>query len=195
MSLELWNTLATTGTFVVIAATAVAALVQLRHARSSNQIAALNELRNTHETPAFTAATQFILVDLPKAITDSAFRYQIGHRTARTGETQPNISKIELIGNFYEVMGTLVKTGLVERRLVLEIWSELIAITWEKLVPVTAILRRGGGDGVWENFEFLVVLAQDWLAATPHGTYPRGMRRLVVKDEWREADDQYRRRG
>ncbi|HYL26729.1 MAG TPA: hypothetical protein VEW74_02780, partial [Candidatus Nitrosotalea sp.] len=68
MSLELWNTIATTGTFLVIAATAIAALKQLRHANSSNQIAALNELRNTHETPAFTAATQYILVDLPKAI-------------------------------------------------------------------------------------------------------------------------------
>jgi hypothetical protein len=40
MSLELLNTFATLGTFVVIAGTAIAAIVQLRHARSSNQIAA-----------------------------------------------------------------------------------------------------------------------------------------------------------
>jgi hypothetical protein len=53
MSLELLNTFATFGTFVVITATAVAALVQLRHARSSNQIAALNELRKAQETPEF----------------------------------------------------------------------------------------------------------------------------------------------
>jgi hypothetical protein len=45
MSLEVVNTLATFGTFVVIAATAIAALVQLRHARSSNQIEALAEMR------------------------------------------------------------------------------------------------------------------------------------------------------
>jgi hypothetical protein len=51
MSFELVNTLATFGTFVVIAATAIAAVVQLRHARSSNQIAALNELRETMESP------------------------------------------------------------------------------------------------------------------------------------------------
>ena len=41
MSLQLVNTLATFGTFLVIAGTAIAALVQLRHARGSNQIAAL----------------------------------------------------------------------------------------------------------------------------------------------------------
>lgn len=36
MSLELVNTFATLGTFLVIAATATAAIVQLRHARGSN---------------------------------------------------------------------------------------------------------------------------------------------------------------
>ena len=51
MRLELVNTLATFGTFLVIAATAIAAVVQLRHARGSNHIAALNELRETTESP------------------------------------------------------------------------------------------------------------------------------------------------
>ena len=37
MSLELWATIASVGTFVVIAATAIAAFVQLRHVRRSNQ--------------------------------------------------------------------------------------------------------------------------------------------------------------
>ena len=44
MSLELVNTLATCATFVVIAATAIAAIVQLRQLRASNQIVAFNEL-------------------------------------------------------------------------------------------------------------------------------------------------------
>jgi hypothetical protein len=44
MSTELLNSIATLGTFVVIAATALAALVQLRHMRGSNQIAALSDL-------------------------------------------------------------------------------------------------------------------------------------------------------
>jgi len=51
MTLQLVNTIAMLGTFLVIGATAVAAIVQLRHARCSNHIAALNELRETIESP------------------------------------------------------------------------------------------------------------------------------------------------
>ncbi|MBV8282486.1 MAG: hypothetical protein JO347_10555, partial [Candidatus Eremiobacteraeota bacterium] len=45
MSLELWSTIAAVGTFVVITATAIAAVIQLRHMRSSNQITILNDFR------------------------------------------------------------------------------------------------------------------------------------------------------
>ncbi len=64
MSLELANTLATFGRFLVIAATAIAAIVQLRHARSSNHIAALNELRETMESADFQAALRFVTAEL-----------------------------------------------------------------------------------------------------------------------------------
>jgi hypothetical protein len=191
MSLELVNTLATLGTFLVISATAIAAIVQLRHARSSNQIAAINELRETYQTADFEAARQFILVDLTKALKDPVFRYQLANRSASTDEWRPAIAKLTGVGNFYESMGVLEKAGLVDETLALEIWSGLIAITWEMLAPVTAILRRGGGSGIWENFEQLTVLAQDWIAAHPEGTYPSGVRRIDLKDEWLEADVQY----
>jgi hypothetical protein len=41
MNFEAWNTAAAVGTFVVIAASAIAALVQLRHLRTSNQLSGL----------------------------------------------------------------------------------------------------------------------------------------------------------
>ena len=37
----------------------------------------------------------------------------------------------------------------------------------------------------------LPALAQDWIAAHPKGTYPAGVRRIDLKDEWLEADKQY----
>jgi hypothetical protein len=73
MSLELINTFFTFGTFVVIAATAIAAVVQLRHARSSNHIAALNELRETTEVPEFQAALYFVQGELSAKLQDPAF--------------------------------------------------------------------------------------------------------------------------
>ena len=190
MTLELVNTFATLGTFVVIAATAIAAIVQLRHARSGNQIAALNELRESYERTAFVEAQHFLLVELADRMKDAEFRYQVGSRAARSGAFQPDIAKLQMIGNFYEVTGLLVKTGIIERRLVLEIWSGLVLLAWNKLAPATAILRRSD-RGIWENFEYLAVLAQDWVAAHPRGNYPAGMRRIDLDDEWLEGDRQH----
>jgi hypothetical protein len=190
MSFELVNTLATFGTFVVIAATAIAAIVQLRHARSSNQIAALNELRETREKPEFIAAQHFVQSDLSGSLRDAAFRYQIDAPAARTDETRPLIAKVNTIGNFYEGIGQFVKTGLVDRDLVLESWCDVIIGTWDRLAPVAAIYRRRD-NATWENFEYVTVLAQDFLAAHPKGMYPPRVRRIELNDEWLEADKQY----
>jgi hypothetical protein len=191
MSLELVNSLATFGTFVVIAATAIAALVQLRHARGSNQIAALNEIRETMETPDFQAARHFVMFDLSAKLQDPAFRYQVDHPSARTDETRRLMAMIARLANFYENIGVLVKTGFVEKDLVVEIQSGMLIGAWERVAPVVAIYRRTEGSGIWENFEYLAVLVQDWLAAHPKGDYPPGVRRIELKDEWLEADKQY----
>ena len=191
MPLELANTLATLGTFVVIAATAIAAILQLRHARTSNQIAALNELRETTEKPAFMEASHFVQGVLPAKLQDPAFRYQVAVRSERTDETRALIAKANLVGNFFESMGTLVKTGLVDKELALQIWDGVTVQAWEHLAPYVAIVRRRAGDVLWEKFEFLTVLAQDWIAAHPKGTYPVGLRRIDLKDEWLYADMEY----
>jgi hypothetical protein len=44
---------------------------------------------------------------------------------------------------------------------------------------------------LWENFEYLAVLSQDWIAEHPKGAYPEGMRRITLKDGWRDADRDY----
>jgi hypothetical protein len=191
MSLELVNTFATLGTFTVIAATAIAAIVQLSHARSSNQIAALNELRETMEAPDFQAAQQFVMAELPARVRDPAFRHQYFDRSARTDEGWLQIGKINRVGNFFETLGTLVKAGMVDRELTLDVLSGNIAQGWALLAPVTAIARRREGAGLWENFEYITVLAQDWLATHADGSYPAGLRRIDLKDEWLEADRQY----
>jgi hypothetical protein len=191
MSLELINTFVTFCTFIVIAATAIAAIRQLRQARSSNHITALNELRETTETPDFQAALYFVQGELSAKLQDPTFRYQITTRSARSEETRPFFARINAIGNYYENLGVLVKTGLVDREPVLQLWSGIIVQSWENLAPIAAIARRGRGNLVWENFEYLTVLACEWTAAHPKGTYPTGVRRIDLKDEWLDADRQY----
>jgi hypothetical protein len=191
MSLELWNTFATFGTFLVIAATAIVAIVQLRHARSGNQIAALYKVRETSESRELRDAQHFVFTELAEKMRDPAFRYQVQHRAARTNENQASIAKIITVGNFWESIGTLVKAGLLDKNLVFEAWSGHVADDWEKLAPVTAMWRRTRGIVLMENFEYLAVLSQDWDAAHPNGTYPTGVRRIDIKDDWLEADANY----
>jgi hypothetical protein len=95
MSLEVINTAATLGTFFVIAVTAVAATIQLRHARSSNQIAALNELRASQQTDHFIKALHCVYTELPLRILEPEFRYQLAHRNERTPQFNGVISSIE----------------------------------------------------------------------------------------------------
>lgn len=191
MSLELWNTFATFGTFLVIAATALVAIVQLRQLRGSNQIAALYKVRKTSESQELRDAQHFVFTELAEKMRDAAFRYQVQHREARTNENQASIAKIVTVGNFWESMGTLVKTGLLDKNLVFEAWSGHVADDWAKLAPVTALWRRTRGTALMENFEYLTVLSQDWDAAHPNGAYPSGVRRIDIKDDWLEADAHY----
>jgi Domain of unknown function (DUF4760) len=193
MSLELANTLATFGTFVVIAATAVAAIIQLRHARTSNQILALNEIRETMESADFQEARHLIAAEVPVKVQDPVFRRQFADASARTDQTRPFISKVINMANFYENIGTFVKGGLIDRELALDLWSGVVVGAWQRLAPLVAIARRPSsfGPNLWENFEYLTVLSQDWIAAHEGGAYPAGVRRIELDDEWLDADNRY----
>jgi hypothetical protein len=191
MSLESINTFATLGTFLVIAATAIAAIVQLRHARGSNHIAAMNELVEMDNQESVQSARRYVATQLQKKLEDPGFRYQIGTPSARTEENIHAITQINVVGNYYENLGILLKTGLVDRVVAFEMWSYNVLGEWKRLADVIAIYREKQNPSVWENFEYLAVLAEDWLAAHPHGTYPPRMRRFELHYKWREADAQY----
>jgi hypothetical protein len=191
MSLESVNAFATLGTFLVIAATAIAAIVQLRHARGSNQIAAMNELLEMDNQETVQSARRFVASQLPKKLQDASFRYQVGNVSARTEENLHAMAQINSVGNYYEYLGILVKTGLIDRELAFEMWAFNVLGEWKRLEDVTAIYRDKQDSAVWANFEYLAVLAEDWLAAHPQGTYPPQMRRRELRYKWREADAQY----
>ncbi len=190
MSLELWNTVGTLGTFLVITATAIAALVQLRHMRRSNQIAALSELFEKANTPEAIAARHFVFTEIAEKMQDPAFRYEVLNRAARTRENAEAIGKAVAVGSYYEEMGLLAKAGLVDRDLVCDMHGEPVIALWNALLEFTAIGRERNPE-LLENFEYLVVLAEDWHASHPSGSYPPNVRRLDVPNNWRAADEAY----
>lgn len=192
MSLELWSTLASFGTFIVIAATAVAAIVQLRHARSGNQIAALTELRDAFQSTEFTQAMSFVETQLSDLLKNPRFRFQFEYRAARTDEFRDAIHRVRLVGNYFEDMGALIAAGLLDADLTAMIYSSDLARAWESLKPLVAIGRRGaGGNAVWENFEYAAMLSQRWMRTHPNGGYPTGAPRLEIQDDWLQADRAY----
>jgi len=191
VTLELVNTVATCATFVVIAATAAAAIVQLRHAQASNQIAAFNELRKALESTPVAAAHKYVDTHLRHDLEDPAFRYAIAHRSGRTEESHVVVKHLLTFAQQFETMGQLVKSNLVPSELVLATWSDIIVWSWKQFAPVTAIFRNSQDAAAYENFEYLAVLAQRWQQKHPAGAYPKNMPRVPLEYPWAQADREY----
>jgi hypothetical protein len=193
MSLELVNTFATFGTFLVIAGTAIAAIMQLRHARSSNQLEAIAVMRQELASADMTPALRFVRFELGERLKDPIFRYQMGNPKRFTEENALARVYFSRVANYYEGLGALVKSGLADRSLVLDNTSLTVATLtmWREMSPVIAIVRRSLDPSFCQNFEYLIVLTQDWKAAHPDGTYPAGARRLDLHYPWLEDDMRY----
>ncbi|HLW47868.1 MAG TPA: DUF4760 domain-containing protein [bacterium] len=181
MSLEAWSTVASFGTFVVIAATAIAALIQLRHTRSANQIAVVTEIRQTLESEKFTRARRFVAEEVPKLIADPAGRSKLG-----ADVFPPEIEAVRDVANFFEVMGAFVKFGIVDRALACDLWDGVVFKTWKQLEPVVMI-RRQTARGLWASFEYLAVICEKSLSKSQGDYYPRGMRRMSIDKRSLEA--------
>jgi Domain of unknown function (DUF4760) len=186
MSLELINTLGTVTTVVIVAAAAIAALVQLRHMRAGNQINAILNVGELINGRAFGEAINLIGTMLAPAVEDPIFRkYWLA--TMRR-ETLPAIDPmyVELRGavlttpNMYEQMGVLVRNGIIDQTIFVEAFCAPIVALWQRLANLTAFLREDEHDqALWENFEYIAVLSEDWLQQYTT-TYPRDMRRLKL---------------
>lgn len=176
MSLEFLNTAATLGTLVVIAATAIAALIQLRHMRGSNQIVALTECRETLESPAFREAQRFVSYELPERLKNPEDVLRIAQPQS---QFQDEYQSIDTVGNFFENLGVFVKNGIIDSRLACDTWAHVVLRNWNALLPIITFVRDDlGSPAIWENFEYLALIARQFASENPEGTYPKGMPRM-----------------
>jgi len=189
MSLELVNTFGTLLTVTIIAATAIAAMVQLRHLRAGNQINAMLSISNQFDAKEFRDALTLVQHTLDAALEDPAYREYLTARNRRTPlpavseEYRELADATRLVGNTYEELGILVKNGIVEHDLFLDRYAWVITQVWNRMTRATAFTRATtGNDAIWENFEYLTVLSQDSLGRG--STYPEGVRRLQLENPW-----------
>lgn len=186
MSLEVVNTVATTITALVIGATAIAALVQLRHLRAANQITALLAVQNELDSPDFRDAEAAVRQDLRTMIDEPGyceFEFAMGRRRVH-GTVDPRFVKmrqsVNLIANTFENVGSMVKNGILDEHLVMDIYSWIFASYWDQLSGVIAIGRVSTGQqSIYENFEYLAALSKRYLDSNPV-TYPARVKRLTL---------------
>jgi hypothetical protein len=174
MTAEWVTAAAAVGTFVVILGSAVAALVQLRHMRGSNQIIALTECRETLESPEFREAQRFVSYELPKRLKDPA--------ECRKIVTVPFVNEyqaIATVANFFESMGIFVKNGIIDKDIACDFWSFVILRNWNAVAPVVAYARETVSHNLWDNFEYLAALTTRFEAEHPT-TYPTSVPRMPL---------------
>lgn len=173
MTAEWVTAVATAGTFVVIAASAIAALLQLRHTRGSNQIIALTECRETLESQAFQDARQFIIASLPALMEDPAIV-----KALRGPYFPSELRPISFVANFFESMGAFVRHRIIDKEIACDLWCGVVLSMWKAVLPVIR-LRRELDPGIWENFEYLAVISQRFMETHPT-SYPAGLPRMPL---------------
>jgi hypothetical protein len=183
MSQETLSTAAAIGTFVVIAATAIAAVVQLRHLRAQNQLTGLLTVLARVEAPEFNAwvdgAREMVNARLP----DPTYRRAIMDGTVeRKNNPWLNLS------NSYDWVGSLVKHNLIPEEPLLDVYAIRVIQAWDIVERLVPLIRKRSGPAVWENFEYLVVQARKWTAQHKDGAYPKGVARVQINATWPELE-------
>jgi hypothetical protein len=161
-------------TLIVIAATAVAAIIQLRHLRASNQLSALLEILDQWNQPTLQAAYSQFNLHMAAKLKDPEYVKLLQTRDSTDRTTHPEF----LIFDLWEQVGTYAKHGLIDEEILLDIVSAQVENAWKRGLPVVDIVRSVRGPSVFENFEYLAVRAVRYARRYPNGSYPRGVPRM-----------------
>jgi hypothetical protein len=181
---DLINSLSQLGTLLVVIATAVAGIAQLRHLRASNELEALLRLTEQLREPHMQVALGFVQRELEGKLRDPAYRAELAHIGFIDAHAHPEMDAC----NWFNEVGALVKGRLIDEHVFLDLFARLVTYYWKQLLPVIAILRRERGASQYEDFEFLARLAQTWTAAHPGGAFPKRVARMPVEDLYAAID-------
>jgi hypothetical protein len=171
-------------TFLVIAASAAVALVQLRHLRASNQLRALLAIQGVFGEARLQEALRFVQTELPELLRDRKYRDELSTRGFVDLARHPELRAC----NFFDGLGAMLKCELVDENGFLEMFARLAIWYWDRLLPVVALMRRNRSATEYHNFEYLAIRAAAWAKQHPAGAFPKGLARLAVADPWSDAD-------
>jgi hypothetical protein len=171
MSWEEISAVSTFATMLVIAASAIAALVQLRHLRKSNELSGLLSVLELFQDRHFHELIDFTRSVLPERLKDPAFRASL-----RDIPVDRRVHPELHVAEMYEEIGSYVRSGLIDEDLFLQGHWYNVMLYWSILLPCVEIVRSNRPN-TFENFEFLTLRALAWKARHPRGNYPAGLPR------------------
>lgn len=150
MSLEVISAVSAAGTFIVIGATAIAAVIQLNHLRASNQLTGLLNILGRTEDPQFTAWRDATGKIVTERMHDPAFRKSLEDDTYDRRDA-PWLH----LYNWYDYVGSLVKQRLIPEEAIMDVYSYVLSQDWNRGEDIVAITRRGPGPGNLGEFRIL----------------------------------------
>jgi hypothetical protein len=184
MTLELWNTVASFSTVFVILATAIAAVIELKHMQARNSLHAILSLQREFNDPELQESLRFVQLYLSQKLHDPQYRAELD----RIGFVDSRIHLEMKACNWFNEMGMLVKNRIVSEDAFLDQFGRIVDYYWKLLAPVIAILRRRRGDEQYQNFEYLAALSKKWHMQHPTGVYPNDVPRMPLEDAWLAED-------
>lgn len=178
-----WDELSAISTFItmlVIAASAIAAVIQLRHMRAGNAINGFLGFMDKWSSPQARQRQAYVFSpELDRKLADPAYRAEL----MQLGVDRIGHPELEIL-DMWESIGMFVKLGYFAEDTVMESGGPVAIITWERLKPVIAIIRRARGPTIYDNFEYLVSRAIKWEASHPDGVFPKGTPHLPIVDAY-----------
>jgi hypothetical protein len=181
MTLEILNTLAAGGTFLVIAGTALAALVQLRHLQRGNWLAVQMTILEMWSSEAIQEPYNYIKMELPEKLKDPKYRAELEY-----GPIDRAVHREMVMVDWNAHLGLILEERLLDETF-LQFYLPAIVVSWEQLSPVLALLRRHRDNHSLQHFDYLVARARA-LAAKPRRNIFADLERPPIKDEWLAID-------
>jgi hypothetical protein len=143
-------------TALIIAGTAVAAFLQLRHGRNANDIVVYLRLIDFMDAPSTNAARSSLKATAEKVAADAAYRASLSDPAF-----QPEgFREIGELLRFLEHISVLITKGGVAESLVLAEYADTFVDMWELVRPAIELRRTALGPYVGRAFEHLAMRAK-----------------------------------
>jgi len=162
-SWELTSTIVSIMTVAILAAAAIAAVIQIRHLRASNQLEGFLAISRELDSPELLRARAFVEFELSKKLADTSYREELLSGRVDLME-HPEIR----IGNFWERMGALIRHGVLDEPIFYDFFARRCVGRWHDLLPVVELVRHND-PLMWGDFQYIAIRCQEYLDRQQRG--------------------------